>query len=182
MAVKLVEYRVEITSLVLPDEGNGFVDNLRLEDYRTADPLDEAASLDAALEKERGNMRWAEIRQRTSTHISPVDIKDIEAPGATANTAPTSFAFTLVYDREDYVYAYDELNPPEVLYGPDALKRLVAVALASDVTSSTIVLDPTPVQGTPQSSAYGESIRKVTAAKVAADVLAAEAAITVTKL
>ncbi len=183
MSVQLVQFRVEITSLIEPEEGNGFVDNKTLEKYRTGETPSEASSLDKALEKERGNMRWNEIVQRVSTYIAPVRILDIVADGADANTAPTSVAFTLVYDREDYVYAHDDVSvPPTIIYGADGIKRLVAIALSSDITSSTIVLDPTLVAGTPTSSAYGESIRKVTAAKAAADISAAEAAITVTKL
>lgn len=176
----MVQYRVEIEKLEQPDEGDGFVDHTRLEIYRTLDKDDEASDLDKALAKERANMRWEAIVQRVSTYISPVRILDIVATGANANTAPTKVEFTLVYDREDYVLAHDELNPPEILYGANALKRLVATALASDITSSTIVLDPTPLVGV--LGAYGESIQKVTAGKAAATIEDAEAAITVTKL
>lgn len=176
----MAQYRVSIAKLEQAGEGNGFVDHTRLEIYRTLDKDDEATSLEKALEKERANMRWEEIVQRVSTYISPIRIIDINAVGANANTAPTTFEFTLVYDRDDYVLAHDELNPPDILYGADALKRLVALALANDIVSSTIVLDPTPLTGV--SGAYGESIRKVTAAKAAADIESAEAAITVTKL
>ena len=178
----LVRYRVEISALLKSDPGNGFVDNQRLEDYRTGGSPTEAADLDKAIEKERANLRWREIRQQVATHIAPVGILAFDAPGADANTPPSSFAFTLVYDRPDYVYAYDETDAPTVLHDEDAVKRLVARALIADITTSTIVLDPTPVADTPHSSAYGESVQVVTAGKIADDLAEAEAAITVTKL
>lgn len=58
-----------------------------------------------ALRLSRGNMRWQAIIEELSKH-SDAQIIDVEvtSPGATdANNLPTSIAFTVKYDRDDFV-------------------------------------------------------------------------------
>jgi hypothetical protein len=102
----------------------------------------------------------------------------VSATGATASAQATTMDFTVVYDRPDYLYAYDELNPGEMLYNDDAIKRWIARALVANINVDNYpVIDPTTF--TDPNYHYGESLIPVNAAPLAADIATAESKITV---
>jgi hypothetical protein len=79
---------------------NGAVNPYNWDSYATV-PSSEVN----ALRLSRGNMRWQAIIEELSKH-SDAQIIDVEvtSPGATdANNLPTSIAFTVKYDRDDFV-------------------------------------------------------------------------------
>jgi len=79
---------------------NGAVNPYNWDSYATV-PSSEVN----ALRLSRGNMRWQSILEELSKH-SDAQIIDVEvtSPGATdANNLPTSIAFTVKYDRDDFV-------------------------------------------------------------------------------
>jgi hypothetical protein len=79
---------------------NGVVNPYNWDSYATL-PSSEVN----ALRLSRGNMRWQAIIEELSKH-SDAQIIDVEvtSPGATdANNLPTSIAFTVKYDRDDFV-------------------------------------------------------------------------------
>ncbi len=87
--------------------------------------------------------------------------------------------FTVVYDRGDYLYAYDELNPGVLLTNAAAITRWIARALIATINVTTFpVLDPTA--NTAPVYHYGESLQPVTAGPLSVDIPTAEGKITTT--
>ena len=170
-------YRVTIDGTPFAANNDGFIDNTQPEQYS---PL--PSSEDTSTKKEAANFRWQEIQQQISMHASPILVGNFTKIGGNADSAPTSFAFTVGYDRIDCVYAHNLENSPsgvDILQGETAVKRLVARAMMSDIfPSNTYYYNPTIVDGNPQ----GSVIRSVGASPLTTDLTVAEGAITVTKI
>lgn len=166
-----------ITGATLP--GTGFIDNTRPDHYGTATISPIPSSLDAALDKGRAYVRWIEIINQIGMNISPM-VSNVTATGADPSTAATSFSFTAGYDRNDYVNTLDELNPGNILYGVDAVKRWVARALTSAFFTKTVIVDPTPIWNIPHTAPSGEKTVDIVAGPIANTISAAESNITVT--
>jgi hypothetical protein len=168
-----VYYRIEIDGSGLggtaPDDG--FIDNQRAREY---DPL--PSTLDASRAKERGNVRYGELIRQLSDNISPVNHtpRQIVAPGRDGDTPPTSFDFTVVFDRPEYLRTEDETNPGTFLTGVDAVTRFVARALVQERYDNREIYNPT--------AGNFSLIENLQTGALAADVATAEGNITVTEI
>lgn len=101
-------------------------------------------TLAQSLNKERANMRWEAVIFQLGQLISPSWLGEIEKTGTQDGSAPvTTFAWTVGYDRANYLEMEDSLNPGTMLKGVDCIKRLVATALSSDLFGNQEVFDPT---------------------------------------
>jgi len=163
---------------------DGFIDNETPEEYK-ADPSFNAlpSTLALSLAKERGNVRYLRIIQEVSTTIAPLYVLSINKPSAGPDADATTFDFTLVYDKPDFVYtrvvSEDGTGTPgTLLTGATALIRLIARAISMDVTGNRNTFNPTLTGGAGTPFADPSKIEKITTAKIAATVTAAEANIT----
>ncbi len=178
MTLSLFFYRVSISAVAQSSPGDGFVDNKDTQLYGTL-----ATDLAHAKTKTRAFLRWQAIIQQVGSLVSPVEVVSIVATGADINTAATTFAFTLAYDRIAPLVTADETSPGTIISTPTAvIKRLVARALTSIINRTVAVVDPTLVANTPSSSNYGPSIISLVAGAAAASISDAETAITVTAI
>ncbi|NJO61090.1 MAG: hypothetical protein HC836_23350 [Richelia sp. RM2_1_2] len=184
-----VYFAVEIaTPGVLAAPADGFIDDLSPENY-AVNPIDPTANPRAtgsypttkilSLAKERANMRWEEILTQCSLTIQPTQQLYVSATGATHNAEATTMSFVLKYDRPEYVATEDELTPGTILVGADAVKRFVARALVIDIKKNRDLYNPDIVMTAAGSQVQGPIIEDVTAAKIFADLVTAEASITV---
>jgi hypothetical protein len=185
MAQNLLYYTVNISTLGGAAPADGFIDNNTSEFYiqpGSGSTTDEGtgwpSSLEDAQQKTRANLRWAAILQQLSSAVNTYSVGDIATTGASATAAGTAMTFSVAYDRPDYLYAYDELNPGAILYNDVAIKRWVARALIETINTNAFVMDPTAY--TAPNYYYGPSYQAITAGPLAANIGAAEAAITVT--
>lgn len=136
-------YRVSIQKIDGAAPSDGFVDD--------KDPLDWGSTdkgfpttLASSLAKTRASLRWREIIQRLQENATP-KIFRIDANGATPDTPATTFDFTLMYEREAYVYAYNPDATGEddkIIYGMDAIKIQIAKALMMNRDINTTIYDP----------------------------------------
>ena len=106
---------------------------MSIEDYyRTYEVY--PATDESARAKERANARYQRLIREVSENISPILVIAQEAVGADIDNYASSFEFTLVYDREEYIYTYNELygvsghatEDYETLSGINAIKRQIA--------------------------------------------------------
>ena len=165
-----VYYRVQIT---------GFdVDPIDPEDFDGGLPTTGAASLLI----EQANMRWESLLRGVSFTIQPLFTPAFDSPNRTVDIPEDDLAFTLTYDRPEYLDTEDELNPPTRLTGADAVKRFIARALVQDEVRNRNIFDPDNVQGPNNSFVNGPQIIKVTAPKVAATIAAVESGLVVTEI
>lgn len=143
------------------------------------------STITQSLDKERANMRWDQVIANLGLLISPVFLGEIVKTGATAavqlGTVPvTTMAWTVGYDRPNYLYMEDELNLGTYLSGPDCIKRLIAKALHSDLRGNQEIFDPTiTVFGDHCARSNPTQIKDMTAAQVNASVATIEANISV---
>lgn len=127
-------YRVSIEASGLTglSADSGFVDNKYLHEYFYSSAF--PSSLDNAKNKARANARYEFLISELSENQSISLILDENNGGATVDSPGSSFSFTVVYDRDDFVYTKNELfgvsgHPTEFdeyLYGEDAVKRQCA--------------------------------------------------------
>jgi hypothetical protein len=186
MSQNLLYYTVSIAGVTAAAPGDGFIDNLPATSYivpgsggtydmSTGWPTNAAN----ATARARANIRWNSVLSQLASTVTPFAVQNVSATGATNSAQADTMDFTVVYDRPDYLYAYDELNPGEKLYNDDAIKRWIARALVANVTVDNYpVIDPTAFSN--PNFHYGESLISVNAAPLAADIAAAEELITVT--
>jgi hypothetical protein len=185
MSQDLLFYTVSIAGVTASAPGDGFIDNLPANSYITpgsGGTYDMSSGWPTnaanAAARARGNIRWNSIVSQLASTVTPFAIKNVSATGATASAQATTMDFTVVYDRPDYLYAYDELNPGEMLYNDDAIKRWIARALVANVNVDNYpVIDPTAFSD--PNYHYGESLIAVNAGPLADDIAAAESKITV---
>lgn len=137
-------WRVTITAAGLTGTApaDGFIDYKEIEEYGrdTAYP----SSNDLSYAKARANYRYFILLQNLAENQSITHVLNVDNGGATADAPGSEISFTLVYDREEYVYTYNELvdetgHPTEgvsVLQGADALKRQAARVWVSNYKSA----------------------------------------------
>lgn len=169
-SIDLTYYNISIATNALVT-GSGGIDNREPETFGGTWATTKVLSID----KERANMRWEHILELLATDISPVAVSDIEMTGGSASTETTVVALTVGYDRNDYVNTEDEDNPGTFLSGTNAIQRYIARALIRDIFSNRDIYNPDVVGLNDQ----GVMIEEVTAVKIAANIAAAEAQITV---
>ncbi len=126
---------------------NGFVDNLKIEDYYASAGLKTTPSgLDYNLckAKRRGNMRYRDIIAQLNM-ICNISIDELSITSdAGAKTEATSFTFYIAAEHGDAAFVTeDETSPGTNLTGTDCIKRCVARALFNDMTREIDVFDPT---------------------------------------
>lgn len=135
-------------------------------------------------DKERANMRWDAVVFELGQLISPVFLGEIVKTGTIDGSGPvTSISFTLGYDRPSYLRIEDSLNPGTYLVGADCIKRLMAIALTSDLSSNQEVFDPTlTTTGNTCARLNPSEILNITAAKLNANIATVEQNITVAQI
>lgn len=181
-------YSVSISILINGPTGDGFIDNKTINAYRAdgSEPTDVAASI----AKERANQRYAMMIAKLQL-IANFYISGIDTTGADANEAPPVFAFTLESEHGDEcIVTDDELTPGAKLTSTAAIKRAIARMLTTTMYSDyQEYYDPTSepgvgVEGAPTANAvrFGSRIDFVEVGKLANNLTAAEAVISVTKL
>lgn len=178
MTLNFSYFRVEISKLSSSGNKNGSVDPNTLEFYFTEDNNDVSTTEDISLQKERGNIRWNSVLQHISTTIAPISLTEIVVTDGSATTEPTKVAFTLGYDRENYLQTIDEDDGVTVLEGANALKRFVARALTTNYSVRREVMVPTDNP----SIIYDRKIVDVITEAPVATITAAEEAVSVTKI
>jgi len=165
-----VWYHITVTILTAAAPANGFIDNQDPQDF-TALPT----TLALSLAKERANMRYKSMLQQLSLFHTVTRTLNILATGSDEDTEATVFEITVQYDRPDFIETEDEDNPGIILVGVDAVQRFVARMMITDIIQTREIYDPTLVGGLPK----GPAIIDITAGKIAANLAAAEAVITV---
>lgn len=182
--LNFVFYRVVVSgggfsSLEAPSDG--FIDNSNTLHYAAEENI-HPETIELSRAKERANARWDEIMVQTQQILAPVAVRGIEKTGTPdGSTPPDSIAFTLVYDRESYVYTPNIENEPagvETLWGEEAVRRMVARALMSDKSANRDIYSPSMLSGSPQ----GMMFERIQAGPLATTVTEAEAAVEVTRL
>jgi len=178
-------YRIVITGTTLPAPADGFIDGTRIEHYlpRTGE-FPAGLTYDLCKAKRRANLRFMQVVANLDL-IANVYVTAVEAPDASATTAPSSLTLDVAVERGDGVLLTpDELNPGQTLTGAAALKRAVARALIWAHEGRNIdVLDPTPSPArgnTNEARRVGHRIEPLAVGALANDLTAAEALVTVT--
>lgn len=173
MSLEFGYFRVTINAAGLGGAApaDGFIDNETPRDYSKTVGFPSTAN--GSLAKTRANIRWKEIVQRLSTQISP-QVIEINKVGAGPDAAPTQIAFTVVYDREDFIFTSSETDGA-ALNGEAAIKREVARALITDLTHRTQIYVPSVDN-------FEDRLEVVVAGKLATTLAAAEANIVVARV
>jgi len=186
MSQDLLYFTVSIDGITGSAPADGFIDNLSANSYivpgvggtydmATGWPSDFAN----ATARARGNLRWKAILEQLASTVTPYAVSNITATGATNTGEATSMDFTVVYDRPDYLYAYDELNAGVMLFNDHAIARWIARALVQNINVETYpVLDPTAFSS--PNYHYGETLLPLNAAPLSPDIATAETKINVT--
>jgi hypothetical protein len=173
MSLELSYFRVTITAAGLGGAApaDGFIDNETPREYSKTVGFPSTES--GSLAKTRANIRWKEIIQRLSLQITP-QIMEITKIGAGPDTAPTQISFTLVYDREDFLYTTDEVTHT-ALIGENAIRRDIARALTNNVSHNIQVYVPSVDN-------FEDRVQWVFANGIAANIAEAEAHIVVARV
>lgn len=128
---------------------DGFIDNLKIEDYYAGSSLASAPSgLTYALckAKRRGNIRYRDIVAQLSVVANCyIDTNNIVNAGGTAKVEPTTFQFSIIVEHGDAsLVTEDETSPGTYLTGAACITRCIARALLNDQVAKKIdVFDPT---------------------------------------
>jgi hypothetical protein len=177
-------YRVSIAGAALAGSGDstGFVDHKTAEEYGREGAYPSTLAL--ARSKSRGNYRYKQMIWNLSENQSISNILDRVATGATADTPASTYAFTVVYDREKYVYTHNEVTDFGLLEGVDAVKRQIARTFANSYRINTeFPKDPLTTNNQGYEWLDEELIvNSPLAGDYAARIAAAEAVITVTHI
>jgi hypothetical protein len=149
MSSSLAVYQVVITngnSNSTPKDG--FVDNLRIEDYAqvlTTTPASLTYNLSKA--KRRANLRYHDIVNQLS-RVCNVSIQ-VVLSDATYHAEATTFTFYMTVEAGDAALnTNDESNPGDFLTSTNCIKRCVARALTNHMFRQTDVFDPTNATST----------------------------------
>lgn len=120
-------YRVTIDNMTAASPADGFIDNVTIEEYGRLSAY--PSTLELSRTKARGNFRFRRVCEELNVMQTVTNLLSIENDGG-QDSEPTKFAFTIVYDRPDYVFTRNEQYPvssvTEFFYGQDAIKRSVA--------------------------------------------------------
>lgn len=97
--------------------------------------------------KERANMRWQQVINELESFGTPNFVGNIVVSGdKTGNSPVTTFSFVVGYEQPAYIQTTARDPEPDAgtqLFGVDALKRSVARAMLSTISSNRKVFDPT---------------------------------------
>lgn len=172
---KLAYYRVTIKNISGSAPEDGFIDPQSANDYMTFNQTSYAlenwpTDINSSLAKARANIRWDIVKEQLGLVLNPLSVFDVVAPGADINTPPTSVAFTVVYERPDYLNIPDELNAGQFLKDADAVSRFVCRALTSSRTVNATVLNPTEKYFDTLSVEVGALVEDVATAKTSVTV------------
>ena len=123
-------YTVSIAYIAGTGDNDGFIDNMKVEQYMAASNTGVApASFTTSTNKVRANIRYKTIIEQLQLMGNMYDSEDV-AVGATIDTPGTAFNFTLEVERGDEVLGtMDELNPGVELMGANAIVRCIARSL-----------------------------------------------------
>lgn len=178
-------YRVTIAGVTAAAPADGFIDNGTVERYLAEAPMPGGFSFAQAVAKERANVRYDMVVAQMGL-MANLYVDNITKPAAAANAAPSSFAFTVEVERGDTVLdTHDELNSGARITGANAIRRCVARALVLTKDDFADIYDPTatPAPGnTTVAARMGVRIQRITVGALFANLAAAEAGITVTKI
>lgn len=178
-------YRVDIAATAMGGAApaDGFIDHTPIENYIASGS--EPTALANSLAKERGNLRYRAVREQLH-QIANMAITNRVATGANADTAASTYSFTLEVERGDSVLSTrDESNNGAELTGAVAIKRAIARAMITPVTATTTYFDPTKTASAGNATTAARNpavIATVTADKLTTTLSAAEGVITVTKI
>lgn len=146
---RLSYYRVTINnSLGNTSPSDGFVDFNNVSDYISIDQTNGVyknlpTSLQTSLAKTRGYVRYQKIVDNLNFNQNTLAIIDMIATGATVNTEATTIAFTVIYDKPDYLTTADETTTGNILTGTACIRRWIARALTQNLAFNQMVFDPT---------------------------------------
>ncbi len=177
-------YRIQITGAVdnVSPEQFARANGDPAQDYQDEMPTTRSASLDI----ERSNMRYEAVIRGLSTTIQPLFAVSHATSSRTKDVDASDIAFTVAYDRPEFLVTEDEDNPGTFLgyeqSGSDALEaleRFVARELIVDIVQKRQIFDP---ESYVTGESKGPAIEVVTAVKPFANLTAANAAITVTEI
>ncbi len=183
-----IAYNVSITAVAkLTAESQGFIDPKKIEHYMgdaTSPTTPSTAALSRA--KERGNIRY-DMMIGSLGLMGNMYVSNVVATGANANTAPSTLAFRLTVEHGvEVLVTPNESSPGTFLYGPAAIKRVIARTLLASRTDSGDFYDPTTKSGTVADGTsvnavrVGNRIEDIQVTAAAADLAEAESVITVT--
>lgn len=120
-------YSVVINNITGPAPYDGFIDNLTIEMYGRNGLY--PTTLELARTKARANYRFRRMAEDLSVMQSVKNLI-VFANDATNNSEPSQLTFTVVFDRPEYVFTYNEEYPAmsstEILLGEDAIRRVIA--------------------------------------------------------
>lgn len=180
-------YKVTVNNATGDSPYNGFIDNTKPFGYiqRSEDGSEltgYSSSLDNALMKVRGYVRFTKIIQQIEQVINILDILNVVKTGADENTEASVFSMTLTFDREmDFMQTLDENNSGTILTGADAVKRFIARALSGNYVERIAFPNPTIVNAT--TLPYGPETEYVTTGPIGNNTLAqVESLITVEQI
>jgi hypothetical protein len=133
-----------------------------------------AMTYDKAIMREQGNMRWAGVASYISSNLTPTYYGQAAWTSNNGTCGPEGLTWVLGVEHVDQVYTRgltsDGLSDDGVeLKGPEALKRLIARALANQWTSNRNVYNPNVAVAGSSVVAYNTSqvvIQQVTAPAV----------------
>lgn len=167
---------------------DGFVDDKEVPHYITYKDAHDImgsgwpSSLDNALAKARGNIRWKHIILQICSVISPIEIRVTKNEGGSGDAAPTAFEFVVATNIPESIRVKDETG--KEIVGVDAVKELVARAFVQySKTPYRVFVPSNVVKGdgdshVPQAH-YGESTQIVEVGPLASDIKSALANIDV---
>jgi hypothetical protein len=193
-------YRISISGPTNSAPADGFVDNMRAEQYLAnavgADGTNESSldnlpafTLANSMAKKRGNIRYNEVVAQMGL-VGNINISNIVATGASATSSATTFNFDVIIEHGDgSLRTWDETSPGTVLTNPQTvIARTISRALIANVTVQADILDPTAntsvgVLGATRSTPrYGVRYESLIVAPVYSSLSTANSAITVTAL
>jgi hypothetical protein len=179
-------YDVTIAAINAAAPSDGFIDRKSSYGYMDTD-ADAPNTVDAAKAKMRANRRYKALIMQVHQMCNAY-VLSVVAPGATADTPPTSLTVRFNIEHgDDSLIIEDELNPGDWLRGEDALKRCTARALLWSETRHNEHFDPTLIPRVKDGEtipgvARGVVLNIETVGALADNLASAEAAITITKV
>lgn len=159
-------FKVTIQNVTGAAPEDGFVDNTTPFGYlsRTEDGSEVtgySSTLDNALMKVRGYVRYIKILQQIEQVLNIYDVVNVVKTGADENTEASVFEMTLIFDREmDFMSTPDENNSGVTLTGADAIKRFISRALSGNYIEKIAFPNPTLANAT--TLPYGPETEYVT--------------------
>lgn len=182
-------YRVEIAQLVGTGDAAGFVDPTRVENYVAQEEDGEFGTFEQHTDKERANYRYKAMIQSLQS-MGNLYVSDVEVPGGSAATPPSTLVFTLEAERGDgMLITHDEENEGEELFEVEAIKRCIARALIQgrqnltcDIYDSTSTTGPQNGSTSTSIARRGPRVMTINIDPLSTSLSTIENAVTVTKL